>query len=646
MLLLFVEKIVSSAVLLLMGVRASQKLPLITNGIDFANLLESMNYCLPESAPKSALIDMKQALASAFEDADSPELCQQMVASLIKDGCDSLIAHVAPYHQALLNKSIPNILSNISNIELDLRGKILYLLNQITPNQTNEILDFVNFDKVKTLLHNPGPVKLLGILLQFDGQLIKSPEILHERILSLCLSKSLADILKSKDFEAPKIITRLLVSLNLKDLFSLYLLIQHSLSKDLNISVLRILILNDYIFTKLSDFLPLELDFPLNQLNQQLVLALENLKVNQYYITQVNNLIINKADFELTRKFIASLQQPFLPIWGPLQTYGVRERLVDSIHLRLSRALKPLDHTFTPLVQGNEEEFGHPVCLFDDFKILKKLDSGSHGQILVAEHVNYKKYALKAFPAEEVRNELKFIQTEEKLLSTLQHENVGRVYCSMLAPDNSVILVVKYYPGGNLFDFYRQFKEGDKQESLLRHTTQLLRAIKYLHGQGIAHLDVKGENIVLDENGIAHLIDFGTAQRLSLQNPHTCLSYMPAYTVLIQAPEQILYPSKTTCKEFGGPADLFGLGISLYLMSTLKRPYEIVYYKSGTETDPNVVELEEIAKQYQNETYKLPATGMDKLDRAIRLLTIGDPKVRYDKIFGENGLFDELDKEY
>ncbi|MEQ1504000.1 MAG: serine/threonine-protein kinase [Myxococcota bacterium] len=92
---------------------------------------------------------------------------------------------------------------------------------------------------------------------------------------------------------------------------------------------------------------------------------------------------------------------------------------------------------------------------------------------------------------------------------------------------------------------------------LLGYTTEILDALHYLHQQGIVHRDVKPENVLLDEDDVAMLCDFGIA--LAPQRRATMVgdrmgtpSFMP--------PEQYADPRAVTPQ-----ADLFGTGVTLFV---------------------------------------------------------------------------------
>lgn len=70
--------------------------------------------------------------------------------------------------------------------------------------------------------------------------------------------------------------------------------------------------------------------------------------------------------------------------------------------------------------------------------------------------------------------------------------------------------------GQDLFEHV--FKHGPLKESQAVHIMhQIIKAVIYLHRLGICHRDIKTENIMIDSNFNAKLIDFGLAKRFNLE---------------------------------------------------------------------------------------------------------------------------------
>ena len=72
---------------------------------------------------------------------------------------------------------------------------------------------------------------------------------------------------------------------------------------------------------------------------------------------------------------------------------------------------------------------------------------------------------------------------------------------------------MEYVAGGTLQSLLSRY--GKLEESLIRiYTKHICEGLLYLHTNQIIHRDIKGANILLDNNGVCKLSDFGEAKRL------------------------------------------------------------------------------------------------------------------------------------
>ncbi len=102
-------------------------------------------------------------------------------------------------------------------------------------------------------------------------------------------------------------------------------------------------------------------------------------------------------------------------------------------------------------------------------------------------------------------------------------------------------------------------------------TVQILSGLGAAHTQGVVHRDVKPENILLDENGIAKLTDFGIARRITIRRasggPTLAGTGLPVGTPQYMAPEQL------RGEDLDQRADIYALGAVLYELLTGQPPH-------------------------------------------------------------------------
>lgn len=100
------------------------------------------------------------------------------------------------------------------------------------------------------------------------------------------------------------------------------------------------------------------------------------------------------------------------------------------------------------------------------------------------------------------------------MLKELNHLNIVKYYYTDISDDGKgVDIILEFVPGGSirkLLDNYNAF-----DERLVKiYTRQMLEGLKYLHDNGIIHRDLKCANVLVDNNGVIKLSDFGASKKI------------------------------------------------------------------------------------------------------------------------------------
>ncbi|KAL1880191.1 hypothetical protein VTK73DRAFT_6222 [Phialemonium thermophilum] len=180
-----------------------------------------------------------------------------------------------------------------------------------------------------------------------------------------------------------------------------------------------------------------------------------------------------------------------------------------------------------------------------------------------------KRYALKIVKSQmQPKMEQKF-QTELQIHSKMRQQNIVQFHRAF-SFENCTYLVLELCPNGSLMDMVKR-RKGLTEPEVRFYSVQIAGAIKYMHGKGIIHRDLKMGNIFLDKNMNAKIGDFGLAALLVTgKDMHTIRRTTLCGTPNYIAPE-ILEKGK---KGHDHMVDIWSLGIIMYAMLTSKPPFQ------------------------------------------------------------------------
>ncbi|MDQ3341027.1 MAG: serine/threonine protein kinase [Myxococcota bacterium] len=203
------------------------------------------------------------------------------------------------------------------------------------------------------------------------------------------------------------------------------------------------------------------------------------------------------------------------------------------------------------------------------YRILRTLDEGGMGTVLLAEHVLIKrKVALKLLRAE-LATDPEVIQrfmNEASVAGRLGHPNIVESTDMGFTSEGVPFIVFEYLEGTLLtHEIYRV--KGLTVRRALKIASQIANALEAAHDAGIVHRDLKTDNIFLtsreDVTDHVKVLDFGVSRFAADERSQVIGT--PEY----MAPEQILTPDKVDKR-----ADIYALGVVLYEMITARRPFQ------------------------------------------------------------------------
>ena len=204
---------------------------------------------------------------------------------------------------------------------------------------------------------------------------------------------------------------------------------------------------------------------------------------------------------------------------------------------------------------------------FGLYQTTKVIHKSNYSTIFLARHIKTKEVvACKLFPRNSLQHQhiLQRAEEEIRIAEIAKCKGIAKIKNIVYQPD-SIIIVMKYYPNGNLFDFFS--RGGPISESYsLNIILQIAQAISFLHKRGISHRDIKLENIVFSENFKPNLIDFGLSTQTLYQEFEMRSTICGTFEYI--APEILSHKEYNPKK-----VDVWSLGICAFIMVTGRYPW-------------------------------------------------------------------------
>jgi serine/threonine protein kinase len=209
-----------------------------------------------------------------------------------------------------------------------------------------------------------------------------------------------------------------------------------------------------------------------------------------------------------------------------------------------------------------------PEPKITDFTIVKELGSGSFGRVYLVTHKKTKaNYAIKAIDKRNKANieEKPYFRREVEVMYKIHHPNVIKLY-SHFEDNNFCYFIMEYIAKGNMFGLIPTDKKKRISTQLVANLIKdIISAVYFLHNMSppIIHRDIKPENVLLADNFVAKLTDFGWSNYIQEDQKRTTVCGTPIYL----APEII--------KEQGHDerVDIWCIGVLLFELTTGTVPF-------------------------------------------------------------------------
>ncbi|MCC5930415.1 MAG: serine/threonine protein kinase [Cyclobacteriaceae bacterium] len=203
------------------------------------------------------------------------------------------------------------------------------------------------------------------------------------------------------------------------------------------------------------------------------------------------------------------------------------------------------------------------------FRIQSVIGHGAMGTVFKADRADgqfHQVVAIKLMKTVQYDDSyIEFFKRERQILASLNHPNIARLYDAGFAQDQRPYMVMEWVNGETLLEHcsIHNFGLNKRIELFL----QVCEAVRYAHISMIAHLDIKPQNIIVNQEGHIKLLDFGVSKITEDSNAFNAGNFTLAYA----APEQVLKEGSNT------KADIYALGIVFGELLTGTHPFSAFF---------------------------------------------------------------------
>jgi non-specific serine/threonine protein kinase/serine/threonine-protein kinase len=218
------------------------------------------------------------------------------------------------------------------------------------------------------------------------------------------------------------------------------------------------------------------------------------------------------------------------------------------------------------------------------YRVERELGRGGMGVVLLASRADQqyrKQVAIKLLrPGHDGDNIFRRFQNERQILANLEHPNICRLLDGGVTEDGEPYFVMEHVRNARPIDEYCSTRDLGLNDRLDLFR-QACSAVQYAHRFLIVHRDLKPSNILVTDEGVVKLMDFGIAKNLlaGFDEPSPQTVGIQPMTPAYASPEQLRGEAISTA------SDVYSLGVVLYELLTGHRPFE-----SAEKGLPNMVQ--------------------------------------------------------
>jgi Tol biopolymer transport system component len=279
-----------------------------------------------------------------------------------------------------------------------------------------------------------------------------------------------------------------------------------------------------------------------------------------------------------------------------------------------------------------------PGTRLGSYEILAFVAAGGMGEVYRAKDLSlHRDIAIKVLPADvaaDAGRRARF-EREAQLAAGLNHPGIVTIH-SVEHDGDRVFITMELVKGPPLADLIPH--HGLPLDKLLTIAVPLANAVSAAHDNGITHRDLKPGNVIVGDDGVVKVLDFGIAKRHDVDGT----TGVEATATLVTAEGRLLgtiaymSPEQAEGKPADKRSDVFALGTMLYEMATGRRPFS---------ADTDVATLAAIVRDSPMPIAKVNPRIPNELARIVRRAMAKDPDRRQQSAKDLRNELDELRRE-
>ena len=224
-----------------------------------------------------------------------------------------------------------------------------------------------------------------------------------------------------------------------------------------------------------------------------------------------------------------------------------------------------------------------PPAQISHYRIEKRIGAGGMGEVFKGHDETLRRVvALKMLPAEFTSDDERVRRFEQEALaaSRLNHPNIVTIF-EITHTSDSHFIVEEFIEGKTLRELLRDLVSNKQRPLDLDHALdiaiQIALALKAAHTAWIIHRDIKPENVMVRDDGLVKVLDFGIAKLGDERDDMSSAASQPQESSLtvpgaIMGTASYMSPEQARGEPLDGRTDLFSLGLVIHEMVTGVQP--------------------------------------------------------------------------